>query len=330
MPRSNLINLSYGDIAPADMILVLECWPDELSPAQMAAYERAEKEHNDIDSKLKKMVSSTRAENVFLGEIFSAYQVSGAPPIGLEEIAKPVAVVRKETKAKQVAEEKRLRAERERSAARKRENEKLIQVIDDDDEDEEYVPLSKRIANKKTYQAKPQQMPKLVVRGKVVEKVAVKPSENTSIGGLSVGDTKKKDVVDLTKDEPIAPKTTADTREVTFNKLQGKTFPSLVVVARPTLKVKETIINDRPALDAKVKTVLMHTATKYTEWLIQQGLIRSEQTCQIHPKSALKLGWQLTSFERQFLRLIFSPSTHYRHLFRGSEVSLFWRLRLDQ
>lgn len=291
MPRSSLINLSYGDIAPADMILELECWPDELSPAQMAAYERAEKEHNDIDSRLKEMVSSTRAENVFLGEIFSAYQVSGAPPIGLEEIAKPVAVVRKETKARQLAEEKKLRAERERQAARKRENAKLIQVIDDDeDEDEEYVPLSKRIANRKTYQAKPQPPPKVQVRGKVVEKLPVKPSENSSVGGLTIGDIKKKDVVDLTKDEPVTPKTTADTREVTFNKLQGKTFPSLVVVARPTLKVKETNINDRPALDAKVKSVLMHTASKYTEWLIQQGLIRSEQTCQIHLKAVLKLG----------------------------------------
>lgn len=293
MPRSNLINLSYGDIAPADMILELGCWPDELSPAQMAAYERAEKEHNDIDSKLKEMVSSTRAEKVFLGEIFSAYQVSGAAPIGLEEIAKPVAVVRKEAKARQLAEEKKSRAERERQAARKRENAKLIQVIDDDeDDDQEYVPLSKRIANRKTYQAKttPQPLPKSPVRGKVWEKLPFKPTENSSVGGLTIGDAKKKDVVDLTKDEPTAPKPTADTREVTFNKLQGKTFPSLVVVARPTLKVKETHINDRPALDAKVKNVLMHTATKYTEWLIQQGLIRSEQTCQIHTKSALKLG----------------------------------------
>lgn len=293
MPRSNLINLSYGDIAPADMILELACWPDELSPAQMAAYEKAEKEHNDIQSKLKEMVSTSRAENLFLGDIFSAYQVSGAAPVGLEEISKPVAVVRKETRARQILEEKKVRAERERQAARKRENAKSIQVIDDDDEDEEYVPLSKRIANRKTYPVKTKELPKLPVRGKVgavAEKSTTKPSENTAIGGLCVGDTKKKEVVDLTKDEPASPKTMADTREVTFNKLQGKTFPSLVVVARPTLKVKDTNINDRPALDAKVKSVLMHTATKYTEWLIQQGLIRSEQPCQVHPKSALKLG----------------------------------------
>lgn len=125
----------------------------------------------------------------------------------------------------------------------------------------------------------------------VAEKLSYRPSESSAIGGLTVGSTKKKDVVDLTKDEgPSVIKMTADSREVTFNKLQGKTFPSLVVVARPTLKAKDSNINDRPALDAKVKGVLMHSATKYTEWLIQQGLVRSEQTCQVHPKVPLKLG----------------------------------------
>lgn len=34
----------------------------------------------------------------------------------------------------------------------------------------------------------------------------------------------------------------------------------------------------------------MHTPTKYTEWLIQQGLVRSEQACAIHPAQSLKLG----------------------------------------
>lgn len=135
---------------------------------------------------------------------------------------------------------------------------------------------------------------KVPARGKVAtpvaEKTTYRPSEATAIGGLTIGETKKKDVVDLTKEEAASSKMTADSREVTFNKLQGKTFPSLVVVARPTLRAKENNINDRPALDAKVKSVLMHSATKYTEWLIQQGLVRSEQTCQIHSKVNLKLG----------------------------------------
>lgn len=67
---------------------------------------------------------------------------------GLDRIAKPVAVVRKENKARQIADEKRLRADRERETVRKRENAKLIEVIEDDD-DEEYLPLSKRLAVKK-------------------------------------------------------------------------------------------------------------------------------------------------------------------------------------
>lgn len=34
----------------------------------------------------------------------------------------------------------------------------------------------------------------------------------------------------------------------------------------------------------------MHTPTKFTEWLIQQGLVRSEQMCAIHLGNKLKLG----------------------------------------
>jgi len=44
----------------------------------------------------------------------------------------------------------------------------------------------------------------------------------------------------------------ADSREVTFNKLSGKTFPSLVVVARPHLRIKDmaqgTVSQERAAL----------------------------------------------------------------------------------
>lgn len=72
--------------------------------------------------------------------------------------------------------------------------------------------------------------------------------------------------------------------------ISGKTYPSLVVVARPYLHAKENINADRSALDAKVKSVLMHTPTKFTEWLIQQGLVRSDQICAIHPQNHLKLG----------------------------------------
>lgn len=80
--------------------------------------------------------------------------------------------------------------------------------------------------------------------------------------------------------------------------LTGKTFPSLVVVARPYLRAKDSAVpSDRSSLDSKVKSVLMHTPMKFTEWLIQQGLVRSEQWCAIHAGNKLKLGKQLRNFD---------------------------------
>lgn len=95
--------------------------------------------------------------------------------------------------------------------------------------------------------------------------VTTRPNESTAVGGLVAAKTTgNNSVVDLTSEEV---RTTADTREVSFNKLQGKTFPSLVVVARPHLRVKDTPGGgDRSRLDAKVKAVLMHPPTKFTEW----------------------------------------------------------------
>lgn len=293
MPR--IIRASDSVFEDPNMTLQLECWQDELSPAQLQAFEKAEQEHRNIRDKLNEIVNISGGENLFLGEIFSAYHVVGSAP-GIETIAKPVATVRKENRAKQLAEEKKIRAERE---AKRREASKTVQVIEDDD-DEDYIPLSKRSKAAKMDKKKIEVEKKPVITssssraklptqsGPAIVPSTFRPTENTSIGGLSVGDTKKLPVVDLTKDEPNN-KNAADSREITFNKLQGKTFPSLVVVARPSLKVKDNV-NDRPALDAKVKGVLMHTATKFTEWLIQQGLVRSEQSCQIHIGSDLKLG----------------------------------------
>ena len=297
MPKIKLV-LNYDD--DEAMTLKLDCWADELSPAQLAAYEIAESENFSIRSKLNEIVSSSGGENLFLGEIFSAYQVPG-PALGLETISKPISAVRKETKAKQLAEEKR--AKQEREAARRREKAQDIvhnEDVDEDDDDEEYMPLSKRAKLKAESEKRKKEVDKKGSRvGKLptvppVVPSTFRPTETTSIGGLAVGEiSKKKEVVDLTKDDGPSTSTNskpaADSREITFNKLQGKTFPSLVVVARPSLKVKENT-NDRPALDAKVKGVLMHTATKFTEWLIQQGLVRSEQSCQVHSGNNLKLG----------------------------------------
>lgn len=66
-------------------------------------------------------------------------------------------------------------------------------------------------------------------------------------------------VVDLTDDDGKMPSSsamatpvTADSREVLINKLSGKTYPSLVVVARPNLRAKDisqaVIASERTAL----------------------------------------------------------------------------------
>lgn len=121
-----------------------------------------------------------------------------------------------------------------------------------------------------------------------------RPTENSSIGGLCAGNTKKKNTLDEVHNNASGP----DSREVTINKLSGKTFPSLVVLARPHLKIREMthpkLNQERSQLDSKVKCVLMYLAPKFTEWLIQQGLVRGEQFCNIHTDKdipvKLKLG----------------------------------------
>ncbi|XP_011310606.1 uncharacterized protein [Fopius arisanus] len=119
----------------------------------------------------------------------------------------------------------------------------------------------------------------------------VRPTEQTCIGGIAVGNKNSADSIDESK------RHLPDGREIAFNKMNGgRTFPSLVVVARPFLRSKEvppqTISKERNELDAKVKTVLMYSATRFAEWLIQQGLVKSEQYCDQHSnqKPKLKLG----------------------------------------
>eukprot|EP00092_Neocalanus_flemingeri_P037076 GFUD01040362.1.p1 GENE.GFUD01040362.1~~GFUD01040362.1.p1 ORF type:complete len:1387 (-),score=480.18 GFUD01040362.1:476-4636(-) len=70
-----------------------------------------------------------------------------------------------------------------------------------------------------------------------------------------------------------------------------KAFPALSVSAKPQRTVPAANAK-RSELDAKVKGLLVHTPAKFTEWLIQQGLVRSEQY-EVVPgtgKVKLKLG----------------------------------------
>lgn len=73
--------------------LQLDCFPDELSSVQLEQYERAEKEHNEIRSKLNDIMRGSSSENIFSGNIFSAYQLTGLVT-GLESYAQAPAAIR--------------------------------------------------------------------------------------------------------------------------------------------------------------------------------------------------------------------------------------------
>lgn len=312
--------------AEDEITLHLEYWSDELSPAQKAAYEKAEKEHNDVRNKLKDLVKEAGGKNIFSGEVFTAYQVLGPVP-GLEQISKPITSLKKKPPPPPVTPSSSKRSASPVLEGGKRKSRRSEYKADDDndggdfapdDDDEEYIPLSKRLEMKKREKAAKEAAAKEAAKKKDDKKYYdkktdlktpkkpdkpqsitasnVRPTESTSIGGLLIGGDKEKKkvtaeptaIVDLTKDDSGKP--AADSREVSFSKIQGKTFPSLVVIARPSLRASDKAPADRPQLDAKVKNVLMHTATKFTEWLIQQGLVKSEQYCQVHRGTPLKLG----------------------------------------
>ena len=91
--------------------------------------------------------------------------------------------------------------------------------------------------------------------------------------------TKPPQVVDLTRPGPGSHQTPA-----------RKAFPALSVTAKPE-KTLPPAQAKRPELDAKVKKLLQLTPAKFTEWLIQQGLVRSEQFEHVgQARVKLKLG----------------------------------------
>ncbi|ODN00983.1 Pogo transposable element with ZNF domain [Orchesella cincta] len=74
---------------------------------------------------------------------------------------------------------------------------------------------------------------------------------------------------------------------------QNKTFPSLVVHVKTCLKIKpsrQMNAKSRSDLDAKVKSVLIHTPAKFAEWMMRRGLVKLEHKCIYPHHQALKLG----------------------------------------
>lgn len=242
MPRHTQII----DEEDSDITLQMECWSEELSPAQLAEFESVENEYNSVRNKLNDVVKKSGSENIFSGELFSAYQVSG----DLEKIGKPLAEYKKSLKddkakaqaavaaatstrsSRAIAKEKEVVKRRDYSRNSEKPVETLHEIDDAfDDDDDDYLPLSKRIKTKEVVAPVKKDVKKAPIKALAPEKIstislgpAVRPSELTAIGGLSVGETsastskKLKEVVDLTKDD--GGKVTADSREVSFNKLQ--------------------------------------------------------------------------------------------------------------
>ncbi|GJQ70106.1 hypothetical protein Trydic_g22577 [Trypoxylus dichotomus] len=266
--------------------LKLEVWTEDLSPAQLEIRNKSRSEIEDINTRLDKLLKETTSEVIFEGDNTALYEfekeVREKPrnvqptnsilqasknnnPSGFQLVMDPRSgvVVGTMTPAPPVI-----------SASTKPQTRKRTRASTN------LSPIPPPPAKV----AKPNPPPLPAAPPPVQQR----PTEATAVGGLSHGSSPSNaPVVDLTSDDG---RSLADSREISFNKLQGKTFPSLVVVARPHLRIKDSGGLERGKLDSKVKAVLMHAPTKFTEWLIQQGLIRSEQSCTAHSQSKLKLG----------------------------------------
>ncbi|XP_038206753.1 uncharacterized protein LOC119828582, partial [Zerene cesonia] len=273
--------------------LEMDCWEEELSEVQLQAYKNADEEYKNIQNKLDDIVKDTGGKIVYNGDQFTAYQLLGKQPVLKDLERQSGEIIRSRSRSMSISKE--TKGKRGRAAKRNRDDDydyspdrtkspetrSSKKKKKDKDKKKENEKDSKEVTKTKDKTLAPSNVHSVVTN--------VRPSEATAIGGLLTGTTAKTTaIVDLTKED--SNKNVADSREVSFNKLQGKTFPSLVVVARPYLRSKEGPTSDRAALDTKVKSVLVHTPMKFTEWLIQQGLVRSEQWCAIHVGNKLKLG----------------------------------------
>lgn len=303
--EADLYKRSY--FGPDVPTLELECWEEELSEVQKQAYKNADDEYKSIQNKLDEMVKDTGGHVVYNGDQFTAYQLLGKQPV-LKDLERQSAdIIRSRSRSMSISKEKekplkRGRPKRHREEDRdyspspvrekspevkkKKKKDKEKHKEKEKEKEEKKEKTKEKDKDKENTKTKDKTLAPSNVHSVVTN---VRPSEATALGGLLTGSSSKTAIVDLTKDD--SNKNVADSREVSFNKLQGKTFPSLVVVARPYLRSKEVPPpSDRSALDSKVKSVLMHTPMKFTEWLIQQGLVRSKQWCVVHPGNKLKLG----------------------------------------
>ncbi|XP_016953460.1 uncharacterized protein LOC108026807 [Drosophila biarmipes] len=296
-------------VTKSEISLDMEFWVEELSPAQLAYYEKITNEHNAVKGALKSAVSANEGKELFSGQVFQAYSFKGKVLQELKEATLP----KKPPKAADPPPTPAASASGTgRGRGRPPRQPSNIAYLESSDEGDDDVPLAKRLAlsaGKKAVSAanaSSLSSPKLGKKGAIAAAAAspsgksspipkgsgkspkesksdmesppknYRPAEVNSVGGLVVGST------DESKDGK-------DGKDGKDNKMQGKTYPSLVVLAKPFLKIKDMAAT-RSKLDSKVKLVLMLTPNKFCEWLLQEGLLRAQQHCINHRNNELKLG----------------------------------------
>ncbi|KAF6209799.1 hypothetical protein GE061_015549 [Apolygus lucorum] len=152
---------------------------------------------------------------------------------------------------------------------------------------------------------------KSIQTGPIPSSIVEPPTEKTPevLGGVKsklVTDgktsTSSSDLVDLTAEDTqpqVSSKIQSENGNITLPQtknakkhfIKEKTFPSLVVAARACMKVIPNSVasTERLALDNQLRKVLQMSPQMFTEHLLQQRLLRSEQLCKTHLQN-LKLG----------------------------------------
>lgn len=201
--------------------LTMSCETEDVTPEQKIFYEKKAEEHRLMREKLNEFVTLSGSTPLYVGNYLTVYQTCGASPdleaLNAKELEKFVPAPPKPKIPKGYV------TKRTAAAVAAAANEEI--ELDDDDDDED-LPLAKRKAAIKKSVAKAKEKEK---SDKKSVGSTARPTENTAVGGLSVGsatsDAKKKEpsaVVDLTKDDG---KPVADSREVeTFRSFFFKVF----------------------------------------------------------------------------------------------------------
>ena len=113
---------------------------------------------------------------------------------------------------------------------------------------------------------------------------AYAPAAAAAGRGGGVRPVRNPTLVDLTR-QAASGAASSSSSSATVN----KQFPALSVTPRPQKKIAGNLQSKRAELDTKVKALLVQQASKFTEWLIQQGLVPPEQYDPA-TKKKLKLG----------------------------------------